>query len=1033
MIHVDETDPLGDIPPAFPYREVEIKRGIDPKQIYELSSELGRGKFGVVYKCKEKSTGVRLAAKFIQIVKKGDRRNIEREVHMMNVLHHSKIAQLYAAYEFDRTFCVMMELVEGGELFDRVLDEKFVLTEKACSIFMRQICDAVAYIHGNNIIHLDMKPENILCLTESGNRIKIIDFGLAREYDPDNKLQVLFGTPEFVAPEVVNFEAISFATDMWSVGVIAYVLVSGLSPFAGEDDIQTMGNITIGRYDFLDEAFDNVSEEAIDFINRCLVKEQKERLTAEDALKHKWIKRKPQYHPTNRRPSLTNSFKPILLESNNNSSNVTNAEIAKDNLKELVGKWDETPNNRYAFEQDTENIIAPSGETVQLRRPTLPELAGLANGSNTSGSRRGSIARVALDVNEDAESNAENEAPNQGSDSNYNVHRRYDEQQTKHQQHHYDPDKPPIVLELTQQTKAEAEESIASDSLPLSTNTLPATNSERFDSCQRSVKSNSTRYDEAPAVQGGNAAGGGSSRSICSSDSNGSISSYSSLEEGAPTANQQMPACANTDGGLEPASKTIVIVVQQPHPVPNSSPHTNNTHTDTIASNGRPNRTSVSSDFLSADSDSVASSCDTTASVCTDPAPSPTTTSLHLLHPASPAQPNPPRTVGSAGDGDAVTDTHRDKVRDDLRKLSDLLKLSLTNVKALDGVEQSAPNAPTVTTPTTPAPALELDSELESLKSKVNTIRTSRAQNKLNELAQRPDFLANDPFKLPTFRFLPKSISLCNEDSVFKENYTKFCDRNASGRLSREQSQETTVSEKVDTVGTIVRKKSTMSSTTKKKKDPEGAATATTTTTTTTSFSSTPSGKIASTTTVRKTIVKQQKIVVEDASSSVTTVGTSESSRSRSIVPTKSLDVSSSSTASDSSKITHSASIKRTKFRVNQLSSRDVPVAINSVARRYLERSGVQDDLSTSAARLPRTLSPTGPGQTTLDDTVTANNLRNSALRLRSSVSVDWDAMEAVENRSMKTINTFLKRHAVASSAVKQIQAQLEATITTHK
>ncbi|XP_061518337.1 probable serine/threonine-protein kinase MARK-C isoform X2 [Anopheles gambiae] len=1012
MIHVDETDPLGDIPPAFPYREVEIKRGIDPKQIYELSSELGRGKFGVVYKCKEKSTGVRLAAKFIQIVKKGDRRNIEREVHMMNVLHHSKIAQLYAAYEFDRTFCVMMELVEGGELFDRVLDEKFVLTEKACSIFMRQICDAVAYIHGNNIIHLDMKPENILCLTESGNRIKIIDFGLAREYDPDNKLQVLFGTPEFVAPEVVNFEAISFATDMWSVGVIAYVLVSGLSPFAGEDDIQTMGNITIGRYDFLDEAFDNVSEEAIDFINRCLVKEQKERLTAEDALKHKWIKRKPQYHPTNRRPSLTNSFKPILLESNNNSSNVTNAEIAKDNLKELVGKWDETPNNRYAFEQDTENIIAPSGETVQLRRPTLPELAGLANGSNTSGSRRGSIARVALDVNEDAESNAENEAPNQGSDSNYNVHRRYDEQQTKHQQHHYDPDKPPIVLELTQQTRAEAEESNASDSLSLSTNTFPATNSERFDSCQRSVTSNSARYDEAPAVQGGNAASGGSSRSICSSDSNGSISSYSSLEERAPTANQQMPACANTDGGLEPASKTIVIVVQQPHPVPNSSPHTNNTHTDTNASNGRPNRTSVSSDFLSADSDSVASSCDTTASVCTDPAPSPTTP-LHLLHPGSPAQPNPPRTVGSAGDGDAVTDTHRDK--------------------ALDGVEQSALNASTVTTPTTPAPALELDSELESLKSKVNTIRTSRAQNKLNELAQRPDFLANDPFKLPTFRFLPKSISLCNEDSVFKENYTKFCDRNASGRLSREQSQETTVSEKIDTVGTIVRKKSTTSSTTKKKKDPEGAATATTTTTTTTTFSSTPSGKIASTTTVRKTIVKQQKIVVEDASSSVTTVGTSESSRSRSIAPTKSLDVSSSSTALDSSKLTHSASIKRTKFRVNQLSSRDVPVAINSVARRYLERSGIQDDLSTSAARLPRTLSPTGPGQTTLDDTVTVNNLRNSALRLRSSVSVDWDAMEAVENRSMKTINTFLKRHAVASSAVKQIQAQLEATITTHK
>ncbi|XP_049291813.1 caM kinase-like vesicle-associated protein isoform X4 [Anopheles funestus] len=830
MIHVDETDPLGDIPPAFPYREVEIKRGIDPKQIYELSSELGRGKFGVVYKCKEKSTGVRLAAKFIQIVKKGDRRNIEREVHMMNVLHHAKIAQLYAAYEYDRTFCVMMELVEGGELFDRVLDEKFILTEKACAIFMRQICDAVAYIHGNNIIHLDMKPENILCLTESGNRIKIIDFGLAREYDPDNKLQVLFGTPEFVAPEVVNFEAISFATDMWSVGVIAYVLVSGLSPFAGEDDIQTMGNITIGRYDFLDEAFDNVSEEAIDFINRCLVKEQKERLTAEDALKHKWIKRKPQFYPTNRRPSLTN-FKPILLESNNNSSNVTvgdkhNAEIAKDNLKELVGKWDETPNNRYAFEQDTENIIAPSGETVQLRRPTLPELAGLANGSsNTSGSRRGSIAR---------------------------------------------------------------------------------------------------------------------------------------------------------------------------------------------------------------DSDSMASSCDTTASVCTEPGPSPTPPPAdsqhphnHLQHPsASPAHQSDALAASTVSG--SVAETHRDKVRDDLRKLSDLLKLSLTNVKALDGVDTPTEGTTMVTTPTSPGPALEqLDSELENLKSKVNTIRTSRAQNKLNELAQRPDFLANDPFKLPTFRFLPKSISLCNEDSVFKENYTKFCDRNATSRDTREQSQETIVSEKPNTTGTVGRKKSsTTSSTTKKKvRNPEDAASTTTTTTTTTTFASTASGRIASTTTVRKTIVKQQKVVMDEAVS--TTTGSTTESR-RSIAPTKSLDMPS------DAKLTHSASIKRTKFRVNQLSSRDVPVAINSVARRYLERSGVQDDLlSTGTARVSHTA--TQPGLTTLDDTVTANNLRNNAIRLRSSVSVDWDAMDAVENRSMKTINTFLKRHAVASSAVKQIQAQLEATITTHK
>ena len=80
--------------------------------------------------------------------------------------------------------------VEGGELFDRVIDDEFVLTERVCTVFMRQVCEAMQFIHRNNILHLDLKPENILCLTKEGNRIKIIDFGLARKYDPNKKLQV---------------------------------------------------------------------------------------------------------------------------------------------------------------------------------------------------------------------------------------------------------------------------------------------------------------------------------------------------------------------------------------------------------------------------------------------------------------------------------------------------------------------------------------------------------------------------------------------------------------------------------------------------------------------------------------------------------------------------------------------------------------------------------------------------------------------------------------------------------------------------
>ncbi|XP_050443326.1 calcium/calmodulin-dependent protein kinase type II subunit alpha-like isoform X2 [Adelges cooleyi] len=262
------------------------------KEHYELQSEIGRGKFGTVFKCREKATGLMLAAKFVGIVHKQDRRNVEREVEIMCELQHPRLIQLYDAFEANNAMCFILELVEGGELFERVIDDDFVLTEKSVTVFMRQICEGVQFIHSKNILHLDIKPENILCLTKTGNRIKIIDFGLARKFNPEHKLQVLFGTPEFVAPEVVNFDAIGFGTDMWSVGVVCYVLLSGLSPFMGETDVETMANVTIAQYDFDDESFDSISNDAKDFIKKLLVKDHKSRMTATECLSHSWMQKK---------------------------------------------------------------------------------------------------------------------------------------------------------------------------------------------------------------------------------------------------------------------------------------------------------------------------------------------------------------------------------------------------------------------------------------------------------------------------------------------------------------------------------------------------------------------------------------------------------------------------------------------------------------------------------------------------------------------------------------------------------------------
>lgn len=240
-----------------------------------MNEELGRGKFGIVYKCTEKSSGRKFAAKFVTTVRKEDREDVEREVDIMKSLQHRRLLQLYDAFDDGKKQMVMiLELIEGGELFERVICDDFILTERAVVCFMRQICEGVDYMHNQNILHLDMKPENILCVTRTGNQIKLIDFGLARRYNPKEKLQVLFGTPEFVAPEVVNFDKVSSKTDMWSIGVIAYVLLSGLSPFMGDSDLETMANVTRAAYDFDDEAFDPISDDAKDFIEKLLIKDQ---------------------------------------------------------------------------------------------------------------------------------------------------------------------------------------------------------------------------------------------------------------------------------------------------------------------------------------------------------------------------------------------------------------------------------------------------------------------------------------------------------------------------------------------------------------------------------------------------------------------------------------------------------------------------------------------------------------------------------------------------------------------------------------
>ncbi|KAI1732161.1 protein kinase domain-containing protein [Ditylenchus destructor] len=258
---------------------------------FDFRDEIGEGKFGKVYRCIEKATRLTLAAKSIRLKKDTDFQKVEKEVNIMTQMRHRCIAQIYDAFATSTNDVILiMEIVEGGELFERVAAENYILTETAVSMIVYQICEAIRYIHSQNIIHLDLKPENIMCVSQTGNQIKLIDFGLAQHFDGQRDLLFMAGTPEFAAPEVIKYEPLDFHTDMWSLGVITYILLSGVSPFLGDNVALTYCNVERGKYEFCEEFTENcISDEAKDFIQKLLVLDKHKRMLPDDCMKHPWI------------------------------------------------------------------------------------------------------------------------------------------------------------------------------------------------------------------------------------------------------------------------------------------------------------------------------------------------------------------------------------------------------------------------------------------------------------------------------------------------------------------------------------------------------------------------------------------------------------------------------------------------------------------------------------------------------------------------------------------------------------------------
>lgn len=257
---------------------------------YELNlGNLGRGSYGSVVKAIDKQSGAQRAVKVILKPKLENINRLKREILIMKRLDHPNIIKLFEVFEDTNYLYFVMEICTGGELFDRII-KRGHFSERYAAVIMRQVFSAIAYCHSNEFMHRDLKPENLLFSDSSPNSLlKVIDWGFAAKCPKTHKFTSVVGTPYYVAPEVL-YGSYSKLCDLWSAGVILYILLCGYPPFHGKDNVEILRKVKIGQYSLEHNIWKYVSDSAKDLIKRLLIADPNKRITAKDALNHPWIK-----------------------------------------------------------------------------------------------------------------------------------------------------------------------------------------------------------------------------------------------------------------------------------------------------------------------------------------------------------------------------------------------------------------------------------------------------------------------------------------------------------------------------------------------------------------------------------------------------------------------------------------------------------------------------------------------------------------------------------------------------------------------
>ncbi|XP_078612274.1 peripheral plasma membrane protein CASK-like isoform X25 [Branchiostoma floridae x Branchiostoma japonicum] len=276
------------------------------EDVYELCEIIGRGPFSVVRRCIHRESGQQFAVKIVDVAKFTSSpglstEDLKREASICHMLKHPHIVELLETYSSDGMLYMVFEFMDGADLCFEIVKRAsagFVYSEAVSSHYMRQILEALRYCHDNNIVHRDMKPHCVLLATkENSAPLKIGGFGVATNV-PDNAFVSggRVGTPHFMAPEIVRRDPYGKPVDVWSVGVMLYILLSGNLPFNGTKD-RLFDAIVKGRYHMNPRQWDHVSEQAKDLVARMLELDQNERITVHETLQHPWIKDRERYAP----------------------------------------------------------------------------------------------------------------------------------------------------------------------------------------------------------------------------------------------------------------------------------------------------------------------------------------------------------------------------------------------------------------------------------------------------------------------------------------------------------------------------------------------------------------------------------------------------------------------------------------------------------------------------------------------------------------------------------------------------------------